>query len=103
MLSKSTYLPVTSIQDFFSISTIEAICAGVLPFLPNRLVFPEHLPTSNSDFIYDSEEELFEMMKRSLTDKKYVESLQQIKKEIIQFVSNYDWNIMRPIYLNNLG
>jgi glycosyltransferase involved in cell wall biosynthesis len=56
ILSKAHICPVTSIQDFFGISALEAIAAGIFPMLPNRLVFPEHL--SSTEHLYDSDLEL---------------------------------------------
>lgn len=43
LLSISDILPVTSIQDFFGISILEAIYHGAYPLLPRRLVYPEHI------------------------------------------------------------
>lgn len=42
-LHRATHLPVTSNQDFFGISVVEAIAAGVTPILPNDLAYPEHV------------------------------------------------------------
>lgn len=43
LLREADILPVTSIQDFFGISIVEAIDAGVYPLLPDRLSYPELL------------------------------------------------------------
>ena len=43
-LWKADILPVTSNQDFFGISIMEAIYCGVYPILPKRLTYPELLP-----------------------------------------------------------
>lgn len=52
-LRKCDVVLVTSNQDFFSISTIEAMLNGVTPLLPNRLAFPEHIAESEQEqFIY---------------------------------------------------
>ncbi|OQX83440.1 glycosyl transferase family 1, partial [candidate division KSB1 bacterium 4484_87] len=40
-LWRSDIIPVTSRQDFFGASTVEAIYCGCFPILPNRLSFPE--------------------------------------------------------------
>jgi glycosyltransferase involved in cell wall biosynthesis len=42
-LQRATHLPVTSNQDFFGISVVEAIAAGVTPILPRDLAYPEHV------------------------------------------------------------
>jgi len=43
LLWKADILPVTSNQDFFGGSVVEAMYCGCLPVLPNRLAYPEHL------------------------------------------------------------
>ncbi len=43
-LWKADLLPVTSNQDFFGASVVEAMYCNVVPFLPKRLAYPEHLP-----------------------------------------------------------
>lgn len=43
-LSQCRLLPVTSHHDFLGLATLEAILYGVVPLLPNRLVYPELLP-----------------------------------------------------------
>ncbi|MEL7226833.1 MAG: DUF3524 domain-containing protein, partial [Cyanobacteria bacterium J06576_12] len=44
-LVKSAHiLPVTSRQDFFGGSVVEAMYCGVYPLLPDRLAFGEHVP-----------------------------------------------------------
>ncbi len=55
LLSSCDVLPVTSIQDFFGISIVEAISAGVVPVLPNRLAYPEYVDQEN---LYTNDEEL---------------------------------------------
>lgn len=42
-IHRATHLPVTSNQDFFGISVVEAIAAGVTPILPDDLAYPEHV------------------------------------------------------------
>ena len=58
-LYKCDLLPITSNQDFFGISIVEAIHCGVIPFLPDRLSYRELLPEScHKDLIYNSFESL---------------------------------------------
>ncbi len=64
LLFQSDILPVTSIQDFFGISIIEAIAHGVFPLLPNRLVYPEHIPAdSSSKHLYNGDDDLYDKLK----------------------------------------
>lgn len=52
LLSLADILPVTSYQDFFGISIVEAMAAGVVPILPDRLSYPELLGSELSHLLY---------------------------------------------------
>ncbi|MCB0375508.1 MAG: DUF3524 domain-containing protein, partial [Sinomicrobium sp.] len=55
-------LPVTSRQDFFGASAVEAIYCQCYPLLPDRLAFPEHIPTGKHEqHIYRNDEDLLNM------------------------------------------
>ena len=49
-------IPVTSNQDFFGISAVEAMYCECTPLLPNRLAFPEHV--KELGLFYQNDEEL---------------------------------------------
>jgi len=69
LLMQSDILPVTSIQEFFGISILEAVAYGVFPLLPNRLVYPEHIPSEHQkDHLYESNEELYQKLKSLLVE-----------------------------------
>ncbi len=51
-LDQATILPVTSNQDFFGISIVEAISRGVFPLLPKRLAYPELIPDQEKNNIF---------------------------------------------------
>jgi|GEM_PF-2403361 len=52
-------LPVTSYQEFFGISVMEAIFLGVIPLLPNRLSYPELIPAElHSELLYSGHDDL---------------------------------------------
>jgi len=95
-LAKSDILPVTSIQDFFGGSTVEALSAGCLPVLPRRLAYPEHLPPFLHDqYLYDSPEEGFQILKQLVRDP---EAFRKDIPAIREWVSRYDWQNMAPQY-----
>jgi glycosyltransferase involved in cell wall biosynthesis len=94
LLSNANVIPVTSNQDFFGGSVVEGIAAGCIPLLPDRLAYPEHLPTDlASSHLYDSMDELFEKMK---TDNilRLSENIDQLRSH----VSRYDWSSCIEIY-----
>lgn len=55
-LSKSKILLITSKEDTFNYSVLEAVKNGCIPICPNKLAFPELLPR---EYLYDNEKELF--------------------------------------------
>lgn len=58
-LQQADLLPVTSNQDFFGISIVEAIHAGVHPLLPRRLAYEELIPSDcQGDVFYEGLDDL---------------------------------------------
>jgi len=58
----------TANQENFGISMVEAISAGCIPLLPQRLSYPEIVPESyHTDFLYKNQEELVEKLARVLS------------------------------------
>ena len=96
LLKSATLLPVTSRQDFFGGSVVEAMYCGVYPLLPDRLAFPEHLqPANQQDYLYDSDEELADKLQRILAipNQQLLPSTQSRKG-----VAHYDWQVQVGLY-----
>ena len=95
LLWKADILPVTSHQDFFGGSVVEAIYCNCFPLLPNRLAYPMHIPAAKrATHLYDSAEELLHKMRAllgSYPDSGRVNTYQH-------FVAQYDWSILAPVY-----
>ena len=93
LLLKSNILPVTSNQDFFGISAIEAIAAGCVPLLPNRLAFPEHLKGSEFEkFYYNTEDEFISKLREFIIN--YNTAINSTRTHVIK----YDWGILADKY-----
>ena len=93
-LWKSHIIPVTSNQEFFGVSVMEAIYCGVWPILPNRLTYPELIPEKfHKDSIYKTEEELFKKIMWSI--KNYNDLAQHKIKSISE---RFDWQVVAPEY-----
>jgi len=93
LLLRSDIVPVTSKQDFFGISAVEAIAAGCIPLLPQRLAFPEHLTQDKHHcYYYRSRSEFKRMLIHalSLTKKDTID----LRKHILK----YDWKNVGPKY-----
>ena len=82
-LSNLTF--VTSHQDFFGISVVEAILAGNFPLLPNRLAYPEHIIDHSSTSIYD-EDNIMEKLLQIIDNQLYRGSIEESK-----YVEKYLW------------
>lgn len=84
---KADVLPVTSTQDFFGGSVVEAMYCNVVPFLPKRLAYPEHLPESvHSTFFYE-EEDFVNKLQRRIWDVKYLRIM-----NTQQYATKYHWS-----------
>lgn len=94
LLHLADILPVTSNQDFFGGSVVEAIYCNCYPILPNRLAYPEHIPDElKSKHLYQSEEAFFDLLKNSI---KNVDTIRRSKYS--DFVAQYDWSILAKMY-----
>jgi glycosyltransferase involved in cell wall biosynthesis len=86
-------LPVTSVQDFFGASVIEAMYCNVVPFLPRRLAYPEHIPSEfHSTFFYEEEDYLVKLQRR-IMDVKYLRVM-----DTKQYARKYDWSTLVRVY-----
>ena len=95
-LWKADILPVTSNQDFFGISIMEAIYCGAYPILPRRLTYPELVPDKyHSKHLYDNEDELYELVKGCIQDIPMVRDY-----SIGDWIQKFDWKKMTPLYDN---
>ena len=95
-LMKSDVIPVTSNQDFFGVSVVEAISSGVYPILPARLAYPEILDyKNNSEIFYSNNTELYNKLYSYLNDYKV---LRKSTSKYEDLVNRFDWSNMIEIY-----
>jgi len=94
LLWRADILPVTSNQEFFGISVMEAIYCGNWPILPNRLTYPELLPEVNhKENIYQDEKDLYKKIINAIVN---IENIRRTKLSSI--ASKFSWDIMVPVY-----
>ena len=94
ILSLSDILPVTSYHDFFGLSTVEAISNGVIPLLPNRLAYPEHVPKSvQNKFLYNSNDDFYTKLKNLIINYEEFKT-----NDIKNYISKYDMKIVIKKY-----
>ena len=93
-LWKADILPVTSNQEFFGASVMEAIYCQIWPILPCRLTYPELISSSdNEENFYKNEDELYSKIIRAMDNTK-----RDNKSNLKSIAKQFDWKYMGPIY-----
>tara|TARA_B110000116_G_scaffold180616_1_gene156397 strand:- start:271 stop:1371 length:1101 start_codon:yes stop_codon:yes gene_type:complete len=93
-LWKADILPVTSNQDFFGGSIMEAVYCDVIPLLPNRLTYPELFNHKrNPHLFYEEDEDLLIKLEKLVMN--YSKENTHFLKDIS---GQFDWSIMAEVY-----
>lgn len=89
----------TAIQEFFGVAIAEAMYCDCLPILPNRLSYPQFIPTEYRHLcLYESEEELVERLHHAVC---HIDEIRNIS--LREQVAHYDWSIIAPEYDRRLA
>ncbi|MTI88939.1 MAG: DUF3524 domain-containing protein [Balneolaceae bacterium] len=92
-LWRADVYPVTSNQDFFGGSVVEAMYCNCYPLLPNRLAYPEHIPQKiHRDYLYENRE-LQARLESAIRD---FMVLRQVDYQ--SMVKHYDWSAITDNY-----
>ena len=92
LLKRANLIPVTSHQEFFGQSLVEAMAAGCYPLLPNRLAYPEHIPIGRQpSVLYDSDDQLVEKL---CTICASLDTFREAAIELQSVALNYQWESM---------
>ncbi len=90
-LWKSDILPITSRQDFFGISIMEAVYCNCTPLLPRRLSYPELFSELEGEgLFYNTLGELTETLANLLMNRKL--------PGYANIAAQFDWEKMAPLY-----
>ena len=93
-LWQADVLPVTSNQDFFGVSIVEAIYCNCYPILPNRLVYPELIPKKDRALhLYNDFDDLVEKLTELFKTNTFRTS-PNLKNSIAKF----DWSKLAKQY-----
>lgn len=92
-LWKADILPVTSYQDFFGASVVQAIYCQTWPLLPNRLAYPEHIPKSCAKRHLYGESEFYQKLKEAIMK---INEIRHIDTQ--KYVNKYDWSSLIEEY-----
>lgn len=68
MLRRSSVVVSTARHEFFGIAMVEAMAAGVVPLLPDRLSYPEIVPERFHEAVLYRDEELVDRLRQVLVD-----------------------------------
>jgi glycosyltransferase involved in cell wall biosynthesis len=93
-------LPVTSRQDFFGGSVVEAMYCGCFPILPRRLAYTEHVPEAlHPACFYEKDEAFYPLLRKTLVQ------WPQLPQATVtsDFVARYDWSILAGQYDKRLA
>lgn len=93
-LCKCDLLPVTSNQEFFGISVMEAVYCGCYPILPNRLTYPELIGINeNPGNFYSDFDELVEKMEWAIVNIGHIR-----KQDMSHIAAGFSWKSMSLHY-----
>ena len=94
LLGRADLAISTTEHEFFGISVLEAMAAGVFPLLPNRLSYPELLTTATlSTCLYGGEEELYQKAQA------YLLAPQPAPPELaLSVLDRFDWTVVARMY-----
>ncbi|WP_224982515.1 tRNA-queuosine alpha-mannosyltransferase domain-containing protein [Geomonas agri] len=92
-LWRADILPVTSRQEFFGASVVQALYCGCQALLPDRLAYPEHVPDCSIEAVlYRNDESLVDRLRDMLT------GVPKRRAGLDGHVARYDWGRMASVY-----
>ena len=88
-LKRGALVISTANQENFGISVVEAILMGCIPLLPNRLSYPEILPTTyHEHFLYQSKYDLVEKLVDFLT---HYSRYEPLRNHLVEEMKSFLW------------
>ncbi len=93
-LWQADVLPVTSYQDFFGASVMQACYCGCLPLLPPRLAYPELIPAElHPRYFYADVDDLVGRLAAAITN------IAQTRQHSLRpIAAQFDWQALAPRY-----
>lgn len=94
LVASCDILPVPRGHDFFGISVLEAVSAGLSPILPDNSVYEEHFDSElYSEIYYSTDSEFMEKVINKLKEREKDSS-----QNLSQIPLKYNWNIISEQY-----
>ena len=96
LLGEADIAVSTSRQEFFGVSVVEAMYAGALPLLPNRLSYPGLIPKNlHGSCLYDDADDLVSRLEWVLRSPV---ARYRVGQRLRMEMARYDWLAMAPQY-----
>jgi glycosyltransferase involved in cell wall biosynthesis len=97
LLRRADIVVSTAHHEFFGVAVAEAVAAGALPVLPNRLSYPELVPEPHDTYLYDGDDPagLVDALRWALTDHPGRQAAAAIARKHVQ---RFDWPTVAPRY-----
>ncbi len=93
LLNQADVVVSTARQEFFGISVVEAMAAGAFPVLPNRLSYPELVPSEVHDKVFYPDGGLREALEQGVSNS-------SLRREVTAVTAlsmrRYDWPQVAP-------
>ncbi len=95
LLATADVVVSTADQENFGISIVEAIAAGAVPLVPDRLVYPELIPDEYHDAVLYEDDALADRLEKVLID---VEAARRRVDGLAAAMHRYGWARVAPAY-----
>jgi glycosyltransferase involved in cell wall biosynthesis len=96
VLGRADIMVSTARQEFFGVALTEAMAAGVLPVVPDRLVYPERIPATLIErCCYRTFDEAIERIEDALGDH---EGRRAAATPLMAEAARFDWSVQAPVY-----
>jgi glycosyltransferase involved in cell wall biosynthesis len=100
LLRRADVVVSTAIHEFFGVAVVEAVYGGCFPLLPDRLSYPELIPTSHHDVcLYGSFEALLARLTWALT---HPDEARSLAERLRPTMARFDWSEIAPLYDSSL-
>jgi len=95
-LRRADVVVSTARQEFFGVSVVEAMYAGAMPLVPDRLVYPERIPGEYAErCLYRGRPGLVSRLRWAA---EHPDEARGVGADLRATVARYDWSVLAPGY-----
>jgi glycosyltransferase involved in cell wall biosynthesis len=101
LLRRADIVVSTAIHEFFGVAIVEAIYGGCFPVLPDRLSYPELIPSSHRGVcLYATFDQLLARLRWALT---HPDDARRLAGQLRRLLARFDWGALAPVYDRQLS